>query len=864
VYLKLKDKLVFKEVESPDGQKFYKFLNQDDPETIVTEAKQEIISKKRMDVINEMIKSVQLAKDGFVACLNGPVGIGKSNIFGALKMTFAEDNSNIWLLGQCSLQAKNSPLFFFRDVLQNLFDIPAFNIDIETTKQRVYAFLSEKLNLVDESFVNNLFAILFYDETRLQNNIYNNKQETYHVIATLFRTLLSKGAVVLQIEDIENIDNFSLEIIRELFSEGILKCNLKLFITSNINNDIVQFFASPNLTYENSFFVQYPVMVKAEIDDFIMKAIGVREELGSKILNHIYDYSNGLPIFIEEFLYLLLQLGLIKFTNNVQQPIEVSAEIENIDFPKTVQEIVQLRLTNISNANPNAFKTLYYASITGIKFLPAVIQNILQLDEETFTGIIKFLSMNNFIIPFDSYNYVFKNRMLWDIIRNLQLSPDNKVSGVTNTIKVLLQLTMPDMATVIHNLLNVSVPKYEIINHIEQATKEAYCIGDDFAYIYYKSLLLEAVELSTIENKDAIVLSIKDELINLTYISFPDVSIKYADDMLTYYEPIDTAKTISILGMMSVSFECTGNHLASIECADKAMEKIDPKTNQFAAMSLYYSKLYSILQLGRYEEVINVANNNIIPVLDLYKSGKLQENTSLSPDNIQYIELETLYIRAFASILQGSPAQKELIPQLFDIASSNQNNEYILKSKILTAISKLIQGEIVEVENALTEIKASISDSKDYTLNTLMWLFVNTCTKYFRGNYAEITNELMMLANFSINVKHFALEPIIKAFIVKISLKEGNLELAQNLAYEQYYKCANNQWAFGALLNWYMYCETSLYMEKYDDALKVAQNALEVAEKANINNMFFASLFKMKTAEIYAIRGDLDMAKINA
>ena len=122
----------------------------------------------------------------------------------------------------------------------------------------------------------------------------------------------------------------------------------------------------------------------------------------------------------------------------------------------------------------------------------------------------------------------------------------------------------------------------------------------------------------------------------------------------------------------------------------------------------------------------------------------------------------------------------------------------------------------------------------------------------------------MMLSNFCQNVKKFALEPVVKGLLVKSALSEGNLEFAQNLAYEMFYKCSNNQWALGALVNWYMYCEISLYKENYDEALKVAQNALDVAEKANINNLFFSALFKLKIAQIYSHRNDCDMAKINA
>ena len=90
---------------------------------------------------------------------------------------------------------------------------------------------------------------------------------------------------------------------------------------------------------------------------------------------------------------------------------------------------------------------------------------------------------------------------VWETIRNLQLSEDNQQAAVKSIMNTLMQLSLPDMADVIENLLSVSVPKYDIINYIEQATKEAYCLGDDYAYVYYKTMLLEAVDLSTIESE---------------------------------------------------------------------------------------------------------------------------------------------------------------------------------------------------------------------------------------------------------------------------------------------------------------------------------------------------------------------------
>ncbi|MCQ2958385.1 MAG: tetratricopeptide repeat protein [Candidatus Gastranaerophilales bacterium] len=427
----------------------------------------------------------------------------------------------------------------------------------------------------------------------------------------------------------------------------------------------------------------------------------------------------------------------------------------------------------------------------------------------------------------------------------------------------LCQLTAPDMASVVDNLLSINVPKYEIINKIDQAAKEAYIIGDDYSYVYHKTLLLEAVELSTLENKDEIALAIKEELFNITYKTFPDQAIKFGDELYDYYKDIDEAKTLDILGIMSVAFEESGNYLAAVECVDRALEKIDAEANQIAGMLLYYSKINSILQLGRYEEVINIIKNNILPVLELYFSDKTKEITTLSHNNMQYIELNSLYILTLAYALQGSAKATETSEQLFKKAHDAVDTEFTIKAQLANGVIKLLQGENDEIQNILNSTKESIPSSKDATINTLLWLILKTVSAYFRGEYSDITNDLVMLANFCQNVKMYALDPVIRGLLVKIALREGHAEEAENLAYDLFYRCSNNQWTLGALLNWFMYCEIAIYKENYEEAIKVAEKALDVAEKSNTNNIFFTALLKLKIAQIYGLRGDYDIAKIN-
>ncbi len=857
------DNYSFEAIDSGDENKIFKYI---DKEKLAFQQKnpeaEDESNVSRNFIFKDIIRVMDEVKTGYIYAINGESGLGKSNILNSIRLALKQEKNIFWLMGQCPLYTENTTFGFFKDLLRNLFDLPSTNIDIEASKDRVRTALTDNMQIIDTKIIEDTLNIIFPNEEKTQQQIFDNKKDAYIAISTIFKALLQNKKLILQIEDLEKIDGLSFDFLRELFTDGILDCNITVLITSNITTSLSDFFKADNITNVNSSLIQLSPLNKEEIDEFLQNPLKNKDILGENLLNQIYTNSKGYPIFIEEFLYALLQMGAIKYDENNPDEITITRDAINTQMPKNAKDIIKLRLTHISQANTIAFKALYYASLLGFKFVPAVLKNILNLENDAFGQILMYLSNHNFIEPFDSFNYIFKNRILWETVRNLDLDEDNKKSSLLLTTNTLCKLSVPDMPVVIKNYTEAMLPAQELLSFIEYAAKEAYVIGDDKAYVYYKDLLIETLKDTQSENKEGFIIALKEELGRLLYNINPEKAIGYLSEILDFYESRDAAKTLEILDLLSIAFENTGNYIVALECIDKVIEKTNEKENPLAAAIFVYSKLEHLLNLGRYEELNQRAKNTVLPAINNRVELLQNEPSTLSDDEFKYIEFDTRYLLGFSMALQGIKDCIPVLEQLYKDSIENNFIDFSVKAKLAICTFRVLQSNAKEIQTILGETKDLIPTTNDVPRNTFMWYLLKNIAQFFEGNRDNVKTELSMLANFAINVKQFTFAPVIKSLLAKMLLEEGDAESTQNTCYQLYCEAANNQWGLSALSNWYVCMDAYLFKEEFTSALTVGEKAMDIAVKANIVNRYFAALFNSKIAECYISSEDLDMAKI--
>ncbi|MFA6990243.1 MAG: tetratricopeptide repeat protein, partial [Candidatus Gastranaerophilaceae bacterium] len=461
-------------------------------------------------------------------------------------------------------------------------------------------------------------------------------------------------------------------------------------------------------------------------------------------------------------------------------------------------------------------------------------------------------------------NFTFKNKLIWKVVYNLDLSKENKNVCYTGINKGLTEYTETNAAILAENLIKIDETPQNIISVVEQAAQEAYSVGDNYAYTELKTIIIDYLEKTTIENKKQIKYEIYEDIGKLNFDKKPEEAIKYFTELIKYYEENNNSpKVISLSGFLAKSFEITGNFAYAVECTDKALEMFDKYAMPYEYALLSYTKLEHLLNLGRFEELIVLSKTTVLPELEDIKAHKAEIN-GFEPYDIDFIEIDTRYITAKALALQGNKECLKEAEILLEMANQRQDNDYAVKSQLIIAHFKTLQGQNIEIKTILDELKNVIPNTKEEVKNYIDWHFVNTLNNLFAKDYGVLKQDLSELINFVVSTGAYSYQPLFKALWGKVLFENNEIARANDIYYELLNFCSENKLASGALLLWYLLTETEIKLQNLDNALSIAEKALEVAKNPTIKNHFFIMLFQKRLAEIHVAKSELDMAAMYA
>ena len=123
--------------------------------------------------------------------------------------------------------------------------------------------------------------------------------------------------------------------------------------------------------------------------------------------------------------------------------------------------------------------------------------------------------------------------------------------------------------------------------------------------------------------------------------------------------------------------------------------------------------------------------------------------------------------------------------------------------------------------------------------------------------------DLFQIVTFANNNGDNFTKNILKTLLGKIFQDNGNSKQALEIYNDQVAYFAKEKMALGALLAWYLIAETTLETEGPQNAMEIAEQALEVAQNPKINNYFFTILLKTVIAKCAITNSDFETAKIH-
>lgn len=793
----------------------------------------------------ELITNGLLSIDKRVLSLSGQKGIGKSIVLRSI-IHDLKDHEIVWLLGECSTITQLSPCGLIQDILLNFFNITNFCLDSLKLKKDSQKFFQSEFPTLTNEEIFNLLNLVYPTNTDYFENILQNKEKTFNFLKKVFKTIIEKNKTVIIIENFDFIDGFSYEFLHDLVNSELTK-QLKILLTYDEIRPVRGYLYSDRLSDKAYLDVSLKSFDKIQMNSFIDQYFP-EEKCPDQVKKQLFSVSLGNPAVLEQFVSLLIDF---KTRNNSF----------NLNFPHAFNDAIKLRLDFLKE-NPNAYKMLCIAAIQGMRFYPSIINQIMKIEENAFIETLNILQNLNFIIQINEYSYTFKNSMLWvgifEVIKNDVIFNDlnNSLFAAYSSYALSTNSIMAIIAQNIDQNLTA-------LNFWTDNTKLASYIGDTNLYAISQKQCLVLIDKLENVNNSLVKNNIYERLGKLLSKSNPKEAIEYLPNAIANTRKLDNIiKEIELTGYLASCCISLGDYYGTIECIDSTIAKLDPSLDLEIAM-LKSRKLDALLNIGNSGEIINLVDNEILPVFDKYIGAKPHKNIPIK--TLYQAWLQTYLALANALVFQGNNRAFEVLSTLFELFRKNEfdNALFICKAKLALAFANTIKGLIETSEEILEEIikvyKTDIMDNEAIS----RWNLINILNNFIQKKYTGIKEELFQVVTFANNINDNFTKNILKTLLGKLFKDEESSKRALEIYSEQITYFSKEKNAIGALLTWYLIAEAKLVVEGPDKSLEVSQKALDVAQSPKINNYLFIILFNKVIAEAFMAQADYEMAKVH-
>jgi len=343
---------------------------------------------------------------GQVVGIVGEAGVGKSRILLEFRNRTIQDQYT-YLEGRCLHYGSSMPYLPILDILRSYFEIKEGDREnvIKKKTSDMTLKLHEKLENIIPPF-QDLLSLNVDDEGYIKLEPKQKREKTFEAIRDLLIRLSQVKPLVVAIEDLHWIDKTTEEFLDYLI--GWLASSPILLILL-YRPEYTHRWGSKSY-YSKLGLTQLTTKSSAELVQAVLEEGEIASELRDLILNR----AAGIPLFVEEFTYTLLENGSIQKKEN---QYVLSTKVSDIEVPDTIQGIIAARMDRLED---NLKRTMQVASVIGRDFAFRILQTITGMREELKSYLLNLQGLE-FIYEkslFPELEYVFKHALTQEVAYN--------------------------------------------------------------------------------------------------------------------------------------------------------------------------------------------------------------------------------------------------------------------------------------------------------------------------------------------------------------------------------------------------------------------------------------------------------------
>ena len=796
-----------------------------------------------LDSAKERLNNAIKTQEINVISINGENEYAKNLLINTIKKNI-EASGMTCLYTKCTPHIQLTPAGYFQNILLNLFNVPNYCSNSSQLKKESMKFIKQDFEDLSTEEIYNLVNILYPENVDNFHNIKDNKQNTIKIIVKIFEALVSKIKVLLIIDNIEYIDNFSYEILNILISNENIRNNMKILFTSLKEEPATSYIQNSNLYSNNYIDIPVAKFTKAQIEQLFIskKDLKIDESIKSRIL----AIAKNDPTMIEQLLDLLKDL-----TNYNQEII----------LKESLQEVIEYRLSLLKDNDNATYILLSAIAILGFKFYPSILNGIFNLDIEEINKHLKQLIKMGYIIGPSNTAYEFKSLKIWNnILETIKLDIDTYKQANQGLLTIIPNYVQSTNATLAFICQNLELTEQAFLSWQKCVQTAAY-IGDTGLYIILQKQLLTILDKVNIPNKTRTEQTIYSELGKLLEADNTELAMNYLPKALELLPENNFIERIELLGYLASSSMNIENYYGAMECIDEVL-KHTPEQFVVERALIKSRQIKPLLELGNMGSIVNLIENEIIPPIEDCLNNKIKCNT-VSQDVIFEYWLKISLNLAKTLALKADNKVFDVLKNIKDICNANNidNAEFIADYKLTAAFTNTIFGNIQISMQIIDEIKPNTNNISDRLISKMN--FINIINKFYFNKDKLSSEDIYNATTFAENTRDNFTKNILKLILGRLIQDRTSVKEASKIYLEQAEYFAQKQNSTGVLLGWYLISKAKLKIEGPQSALDVASKAIDIAQSPNISSNYFIILFNKLIGEIYITLQNYDLAKMH-
>jgi len=796
--------------------------------------------KNAKDKLKESVLNPEIK----VIAVNGESGVGK-NLVIRFVSTELKDNGIVWLTGKCSPHTKLTPCGYIQDVLLNLLNLNNFCIDLENLKKESLKFFKQDFSELSNEEIFDFINFLYPEKFGEFKNIHSNRDNTFKILLKIFGTISQSMNIVFVVDNFTDIDEMSMEFINLLISTPEILSNTTFIITYSEPRSAlvcVPHKALNENSYEN---ITIAPLTRDQLVPIMDKYKTL--ELSIEQKNLVHKYSKGNPANFEQI------ANLIADKQRNGYPFAL---------PQNMNDVIFERLSILRSEDIIAYRVLAAAAVLGCKSNPIILNTFSDIDLEQLDLVLNKLTRLNYLVAVTNTTYEFKSMSLWELILSEIKKDKDTYKEVCEQLFVLIQNYHLSSLAVLSFIAKDMGYTQQYLSIWTAGVQTASYIGDTSLFVTAQKQILEIVENNVIKSSENIKKNIYVQSGKLLEATNPKEAIKFLTNALNS-DGITKYEEIELLGYIASCAMKNENYYGVIECVDNVIDKFDnPHSIEVALVKS--RKLKALNMIGNFGEVISLAENEIIPIIESTLAKKSSNYKIISETEVFESWIATMFELSKALTRQGNERAFKVIAELFKILEANniQDRQFACNLQLELALANTIKGNIKmsnKILNDIFEIYQNSEVINSFVVSRLN--LISLLNKFFTDREKIDMDELFKIATFADNINDKFTKNISKLILGKIILETQSAQNAISIYTKQIEYFAKEKNAVGVLLGWYLTAEATIMVDK-QQALDIATKALSIAQKPEICNHYFALLFDKLICRIYLSLKDYESARI--